>query len=274
MAKKGRNLMGGRNPKRKKAIDEAVGSAMAMPMKRPKARPATGMTSSPRPKARPPMATEAEIAAADRANKTVDRINKEGIPGMKAGGMMKKKGYAKGGMMKKGYKAGGKLKQPDADNVGLKKLPESVRNNMGYMAKGGMAKKGYAKGGMMKKGYKKGGKVRGAGIARKGVRPAKMRQLMDFDDEIKRMKDRAFKKDLEFQRKLNPDVDKVKQEAQVRKGVYGRGGGGGAMLDLTQRPSGMRLPPKKKLKAGGKIRGCGMASKGTRPVKMVRMKGS
>lgn len=94
---------------------------------------------------------------------------------MKAGGMMKKKGYAKGGMMKKGYKAGGKLKQPDADNVGLKKLPESVRNNMGYMAKGGMAKKGYAKGGMMKKGYKKGGKVRGAGIARKGVRPAKMR---------------------------------------------------------------------------------------------------
>ena len=43
------------------------------------------------------------------------------------------------------------------------------------MKKGGMAKKGYAKGGMMKKGYKKGGKVRGAGIARKGVRPAKMR---------------------------------------------------------------------------------------------------
>jgi hypothetical protein len=30
-------------------------------------------------------------------------------------------------------------------------------------------------GGKMKKGYAKGGKVRGAGIARKGVRPAKMR---------------------------------------------------------------------------------------------------
>ena len=56
-------------------------------------------------------------------------------PNMKAaGGMMKKKGYAKGGMMKKGY----------------------------------------AKGGMMKKGYKKGGKVRGAGSCKKGVRPAKM----------------------------------------------------------------------------------------------------
>jgi len=194
MAKKGRNLMGGRNPKRKKAIDEAVGSAMAMPMKRPKARPATGMTSSPRPKARPPMATEAEIAAADRANKTVDRINKEGIPGMKAGGMMKKKGYAKGGMygetatekqmkmkkkgyakggmMKKGYKKGGKM--PDLTGDG-KVTQADVLKGRGVFKKGGMAKKGYAKGGMMKKGYKKGGKVRGAGIARKGVRPAKMR---------------------------------------------------------------------------------------------------
>lgn len=46
------------------------------------------------------------------------------------------------------------------------------------MMGGGMAmkSKGYSKGGAMKtKGYKKGGKVRGAGIARKGVRPAKMR---------------------------------------------------------------------------------------------------
>ena len=41
---------------------------------------------------------------------------------------------------------------------------------------GGMLKKkGYAMGGMMKKGYAKGGKVRGAGIAQRGVRPAKMR---------------------------------------------------------------------------------------------------
>jgi hypothetical protein len=85
---------------------------------------------------------------------------------------------------------------------------------------------------------------------------------MDFDDEIKRMKDRAVKKDLKFQQKLNPDVNKVKQEYQVRKGVYGRGGGGGATLDLTQRPSGMRMPPKKKLKAGGKIRGYGLARGG------------
>ena len=43
------------------------------------------------------------------------------------------------------------------------------------MKKGRSVKKGYAMGGKMKKGYAKGGKVRGAGIARKGVRPAKMR---------------------------------------------------------------------------------------------------
>ena len=45
------------------------------------------------------------------------------------------------------------------------------------MRGGGMMKtKGYRAGGKMKtKGYKAGGKVRGAGIARKGVRPAKMR---------------------------------------------------------------------------------------------------
>ena len=57
--------------------------------------------------------------------------------GMNMGGMMKKKGYAQGG-----------LKMPGADDKGLKKLPKTVRNKMGYMSKGGMAKKGYAHGGM------------------------------------------------------------------------------------------------------------------------------
>ena len=43
------------------------------------------------------------------------------------------------------------------------------------MAKGGKVQK-MANGGMMKKkGMANGGKVRGAGIAKKGVRPAKMR---------------------------------------------------------------------------------------------------
>jgi len=109
--------------------------------------------------------------------------------GMKAGGKMKAKGMAKGGMKTKGYMAGG-LKDAPEGNKGLKKLPKKVRNKMGFKAKGGMMKtKGYAKGGMKTKGYAAGGmkskmatkkkatkqKVRGAGIARKGVRPAKMR---------------------------------------------------------------------------------------------------
>ena len=95
---------------------------------------------------------------------------------MMGGGMaMKSKGYSKGGAMKtKGYKAGGKLPMVEKDG---KMVPAYAADGKGKMMTGGKVKsKGMAKGGMMKtKGYKKGGKVRGAGIARKGVRPAKMR---------------------------------------------------------------------------------------------------
>jgi len=76
-----------------------------------------------------------------------------------ASGMKKKMMAAGGNMMKKGYAMGG-LKQPSANQVGLKKLPESVRNNMGYMKDGGAAmyKKGFAAGGaMMKKKMMAGG---------------------------------------------------------------------------------------------------------------------
>ena len=77
-----------------------------------------------------------------------------GLTGMKGGGMMKKKGYAKGGMKKKGYAMGGAMKRPTANQKGLKKLPTAVRNKMGYMAKGGMTmkKKGMAKGGVARRG--------------------------------------------------------------------------------------------------------------------------
>ena len=77
-----------------------------------------------------------------------------GLTGMKGGGMMKKKGYAKGGMKKKGYAMGGAMKRPTANQKGLKKLPTNVRNKMGYMAKGGMSmkKKGMAKGGAARRG--------------------------------------------------------------------------------------------------------------------------
>ena len=77
-----------------------------------------------------------------------------GLTGMKGGGMMKKKGYAKGGMKKKGYAMGGAMKKPAAGQKGLKKLPTTVRNKMGYMAKGGMSmkKKSMAKGGAARRG--------------------------------------------------------------------------------------------------------------------------
>ena len=81
---------------------------------------------------------------------------------MAAGGNMKKKMMMAGGasgMKKKGYAMGG-LKEPSANQVGLKKLPTSVRNKMGYMKEGGAAmyKKGYAAGGAaMKKKMMAGG---------------------------------------------------------------------------------------------------------------------
>tara|TARA_R100000315_G_scaffold47817_1_gene22330 strand:+ start:336 stop:923 length:588 start_codon:yes stop_codon:yes gene_type:complete len=109
-----------------------------------------------------PGMTKAKVPASAMEKPTGQTFKKGGMKakGMKAGGKMKSKGYAKGGMKSKGY------------------------------AKGGMKSKGYAKGGMKSKGYAVGGmksklatkkkkptkqKVRGAGIARKGVRPAKMR---------------------------------------------------------------------------------------------------
>jgi len=67
----------------------------------------------------------------------------------KAGGDMKKKGYAMGGLMKKkGMAAGGKLKMVEKDG---KKVPFFAADGKGKMAGGGMMKKkGYAKGGSVK----------------------------------------------------------------------------------------------------------------------------
>lgn len=115
-------------------------------------------------------------------------------------------------MMKKGYKKGGKLEMVKDPATG-KMVPAYAMDGEGSgdMAKGKDAKdmkkpkgmkpemkpkkkkkrsdamdavmgtgpaaprKPMRKGGMAKKGYAKGGKVRGAGIARKGIRPCKMR---------------------------------------------------------------------------------------------------
>lgn len=69
-----------------------------------------------------------------------------GVGRKKAGGSMKKKGYAMGGAMKKkGMSKGGKLKMVEKDG---KKVPFFAADGKGKMAGGGMMKKkGYAKGG-------------------------------------------------------------------------------------------------------------------------------
>ena len=111
--------------------------------------------------------------------------------GKAGGGMMKTKGRTAGGKMKtKGMKAGGKFPDLNKDGSitkadilkgrGVPGMKGGGMKTKGYMAGGKMKAKGYAVGGKMKaKGSAAGGKkgkqkVRGAGIARKGVRPAKM----------------------------------------------------------------------------------------------------
>jgi hypothetical protein len=107
--------------------------------------------------------------------------------GKAGGGMMKTKGRTAGGKMKtKGMKAGGKFPDLTGDGKVTRKDILKGRGVPGMkgggmktkdsMAGGKMKAKGYAVGGKMKAaGGKKGKqKVRGAGIARKGVRPAKM----------------------------------------------------------------------------------------------------
>ena len=99
-------------------------------------------------------------------------MDKNGKRPPKAGKMMggKKSKYnpkkMMGGGMAMKYKDGGKLPMVEKDG---KMIPAYAADGKGKMMTGGPVKK------MKTKGYKKGGKVRGAGIARKGVRPAKMR---------------------------------------------------------------------------------------------------
>jgi len=67
------------------------------------------------------------------------------------------------------------MKQPTEDQTGLKKLPKSVLNKMGYMKNGGKVKaKGMAMGGKVKsKGMAMGGKVKAKGMAMGGKVKAK-----------------------------------------------------------------------------------------------------
>lgn len=107
MAMKGRNMMGGRNPKRKKAIDEAVGGAMAggrdsspRPRLRPKAPMQRPNATSPRPRMRP----EAEVDVSPNAERgDIELMMQEKMN--RGSGM----NMAYGGKVKK-MKAGGKVR--------------------------------------------------------------------------------------------------------------------------------------------------------------------
>ena len=118
--------------------------------------------------------------------------------------MMKKKMMAKGKMVKKmmaggtakkSYAMGKPVSKPDFIDIdkdgdkteSMKSASMDMKKSPMTNAKcGGMMKKSYAKGKMVKKGMAAGGKAKGkakggkskvlgAGIARKGVRPVKMR---------------------------------------------------------------------------------------------------
>ena len=87
-------------------------------------------------------------------------------PNYAGGGMVQQ--YGHGGSVDKmmGYQKGGQLKAVPEENPGLGKLPEMVRNRMGYMQDGGMVDDslmGMRYGGMAKKkkmmGYEDGGEV-------------------------------------------------------------------------------------------------------------------
>ena len=98
-----------------------------------------------------------------------------------AGGGMVMDQYGHGGMVKNkmmGYAKGGQLKAVPEDNPGLGKLPEMVRNRMGYMQDGGMVEDnlmGMMGGGMAKKkkgyGYQEGGPIREASPYSANVNP-------------------------------------------------------------------------------------------------------
>jgi len=78
-------------------------------------------------------------------------MSKKKYMGGGASSMMKNSTYKSGGAKKKAEpKAKSGLKKPAASQTGLKKLPTSVRNKMGYMKNGG-AKKMMKMGGARKK---------------------------------------------------------------------------------------------------------------------------
>ena len=189
MAIKGRNMMGGRNPKRKKAIDEAVGGAMASgrdssprPRLRPKAPMKRPNATSPRPRMRP----EAEVDVSPRAEQgdielmMQEKMNRGDGMNMAYGGKVKK--YEEGGevdertaRMRRARADANIDQKMDADNMPTSRAMQRKKNKSKGLADMLMGGSGNMKAGGKVKKMKAGGKVRGAGIAQKGVRACQMR---------------------------------------------------------------------------------------------------
>ena len=111
------------------------------------------------------------------------------VDAYRGGGMVMDQ-YGHGGMVKNKMmmmEKGGQLKPVPEDNPGLGKLPEMVRNRMGYMQMGGMVDDslmGMRYGGMAKKekkmmGYGKGGPIKGASPYSANISPeGEFQQIM------------------------------------------------------------------------------------------------
>ena len=142
--------------------------------------------------------------------------------------------------MKKGYKAGGKLnmvKGPDG-----KMVPDYAADGKGKMKKGGKVKK-YQMGGMA----------------------SMMREAPQDESTMKGRKRRMPSlpaPEMAPPRPLPPKPKKKRRDPRE---------GGPGMPQMPMMNKGGKV---KKMKSGGKVRGCGMAKQGVRAAKMVTMKGS
>lgn len=130
----------------------------------------------------------------------------------------------------KGFKKSTDKKPVPADKPGLKKLPEDVRNKMGYMKKGGKVKPGYHKmpdGKIMKdsehkkpmKKMAKGGMVKRDGCAIRGKTKGKMCQeisMASLMEQLRQLKEANQKmKEKKKQRDIENMPRKKRQDTQI-----------------------------------------------------------
>ena len=179
--------------------------------------------------------------------------------GYKAGGKMKAKGgpirKMKKGMKVKGYAAGG-LKDVPEDNKGLGKLPQKVRNNMGFKAKGGTIKK-------MAEGKKVEGKMMRKGRNDPTKRKPKLKKPTETRAPNMNMMVPPLPKGMPMQMAANGGMMKTKggTKRMMAKGGTIRKMKGGKMVTKGGTKGGAK---------GGKakVRGAGIAQRGVRPAKM------